>query len=103
MRKCAEKAPLNWCSFEVVRFDAKGCIRFRAGAVKDFGGKLFAIPKSTGDLTRIENVPDVAKSELMRQAVRLSITHQTFQEITYPPYHVQKSLHLIRREIYCQY
>ena len=79
MRKCAEKAPLNWCSFEVVRFDAKGCIRFRAGAVKDFGGKLFAIAKRTGDLARIVNVPDVAKSELMRQAVRLSINLITFK------------------------
>ena len=49
-------------------------------ALKDVGGQLFPIPKWSGDLNPIENVFNVAKRELRRQAIRHNITSGTFEE-----------------------
>ena len=49
-------------------------------AVKEVGGKLFAIPKRSGDLNPIENIFNVVKKVLKTQAIRLNITSESFQE-----------------------
>ena len=49
-------------------------------AVKEVGGKLFAIPKRSGDFNPIENIFNVVKKVLKTQAIRLNITSESFQE-----------------------
>ena len=65
-------------------------------AVKDVGGKLFAIPKRSGDLNPIENFFNVVKRELRRQAITSHLTSESFQEFAQ---RVKSTLYSVRREI----
>ena len=65
-------------------------------ALKDIGGKLFPIPKRRGNLNPIENVFNVVKRELGRQAIRHNITSQTFEEFAQ---RVESTLYSVRREV----
>ena len=65
-------------------------------ALKDVGGKLFPIPKRSGDLNPIENVFNVVKRELRRQAIRHHITSETFEEFAQ---RVESTLYSVRREV----
>ena len=59
-------------------------------------GLLFAIPKRSPDLNPIENVFNLAKRELKRQAITLNITSETFQEFKQQ---VKTTLYSMRSEI----
>ena len=65
-------------------------------AVKVVGGKLFAILKRSGDLNPIENVFNVVKRELRRQAITSHLTSESFQEFAQ---RVKSTLYSVRREI----
>ena len=65
-------------------------------ALKDVGGKLFPIPKWRGNLNPIENVFNVVKRELRRQAIRHNITSETFEEFAQ---RVESTLYSVRREV----
>ena len=71
------------------------CAKVRK-ALKDVDGKLFPIPKWRGHLNPIENVFNVVKCELRRQAIRHSIASQTFEEFAQ---RVESTLYLVRREV----
>lgn len=65
-------------------------------AVKEVGGKLFAIPKRSGDLNPIENIFNVVKKDLKRQAICLNITSESYQQFAQ---RVETTLYSLRREI----
>lgn len=65
-------------------------------AVKEVGGKLFAIPKRSGDLNPIENIFNVVKKDLKTQAICLNITSESYQQFAQ---RVETTLYSLRREI----
>lgn len=65
-------------------------------AIQEVDGLLFAIPKRSPDLNPIENVFNLVKRELKRQAITLNITSETFQDFAQ---RVKTTLYSMRTEI----
>ena len=59
----------------------QNCAKARK-ALKAIGAKLFAIPPRSPDLNPIENLFNIVKRELKRQAIRKHITFETFKEFS---------------------
>ena len=65
-------------------------------AIQDVDGLLFATPKRSPDLNPIENVFNLVKRKLKRQAITLDITSETFQEFAQ---RLKTTLYSMRSEI----
>ena len=65
-------------------------------AVREVGGRLFAIPKRSPDLNPIENIFNIVKRDLKKQALTNRISSETFQEFAC---RVKRTLYRTRKDI----